>query len=94
MNIDSIAKKMLDASGASHETPLKDEEGNLISAIAIVVSKENTLVGACATPYGMANAIRSLFTSLRTPQEKQLILMELIAEERGINNMPKPSANA
>ena len=89
MNIDSIAKRMLDASGASHENPL-----NLISAIAIVVSKGNTLVGACATSYGMANAIRGLFRSLRTSQEKQLILMELIAEERGINDMPKPSANA
>ena len=70
MNIDSIAKRMLDASGASHENPLKDEEGNLISAIAIVVSKGNTLVGACATSYGMANAIRGLFRSLRTSQEK------------------------
>lgn len=95
MNIDNIAKAMLDATPQTDPlSPLRDEGGGIVSTIAVVVSKTDTVISARATPFGVAHAIGGLFKSLKTPQEKQLILMELIAEERGIKDMPKPQGNA
>ena len=78
MDTQKLAKKMLDA-GNPAEEPLRDEEGKIVSTIAVVVSEECTTAGVKATPFGLAMAIINLFQNVRTDLEKDAILSKLIA---------------
>lgn len=70
-----------------------DEKGENVSLIVSAVDKERSGLNVSATPFGVAMTIFSLFKNL-APKEKQVIILKLIAEERGIKDMPEPSANA
>ena len=70
-----------------------DEKGEYVSLIVSAVDKEGSGLNVSATPFGVAMTIFNLFKNLN-PKEKQIIILKLIAEERGIKDMPSPSANA
>lgn len=78
----------------SEDGKFVQENGEIVSLIISAVDEENTSVSVSASPYGIALTIFNLFEGLRTQEEKQAILLKLIAQERGIRNMPTPSANA
>lgn len=78
----------------SEDGKFVQENGEIVSLIVSAVDEESTSVSVSASPYGIALTIFNLFEGLRTQEEKQAILLKLIAEERGIRDMPTPSANA
>ena len=103
MDIEKIAQKMLEA--APEGAPIVDENGKAVSAIAIVVSEASTVMKARTTPYGIGNALLSLFDSIPKemktmiqmemykllPKEmQQIVILGMIALDSGIKNLPKP----
>lgn len=78
----------------SEDGKFVQEDGEIVSLIVSAVDKETTSIDVSASAYGIALTIFNLFEGLRTQEEKQAIILKLIAEERGIKNMPAPSANA
>lgn len=77
----------------SDDEAFVDEKGEYVSLIVSAVDKEGSGLNVSATPFGVAMTIFNLFKNL-APKEKQVIILKLIAEERGIKDMPEPSANA
>lgn len=77
----------------SEDEGFVDENGEYVSLIVSAVDKEGSGLNVSATPFGVAMTIFNLFKNL-SQKEKQIIILKLIAEERGIKNMPEPSANA
>lgn len=81
----------------SEDGKFVQEDGEIVSLIVSAVDKETTSMDVSASAYGIALTIFNLFQGMRTQEEKQAILLRLIAIERGIKDMPeppKPSANA
>lgn len=81
----------------SEDGKFQQEDGEIVSLIVSAVDKETTSMDVSASAYGIALTIFNLFQGMRTQEEKQAILLRLIAIERGINDMPeppKPNANA
>lgn len=79
----------------SEDGKFQQKDGEIVSLIVSAVDKETTSMDVSASAYGIALTIFNLFNGLRTQEEKQAILLRLIAIERGINDMPEPpKANA